>query len=185
MKGDHIFGYGSLVNGATHDYRALHAAQLSGWRREWRYTSLRDLAYLSAAPDAASSISGVVLDAPPADAKLENREAAYERSEVSMQIDRAIPGIGAINVFSIPTPVHRARGPESALLLSYIDVVVQGYFQLLGEAGVQDFFETTHGWGARIINDRAAPIYPRHQVLDRHETALTDHWLDALAAKVE
>ena len=36
-----FFGYGSLVNRATHDYRQAVPARLKGWRRVWRGTDLR------------------------------------------------------------------------------------------------------------------------------------------------
>ncbi len=185
MKQETIFGYGSLVNAATHDYGALQAATLQGWRRVWHHTSLRKLAFLSAQPDPDSQISGVVLSAPAVDPALENREAAYHRWQVSHQI---LPDPGQadmISVFAIPKQIHRPAQTGATLLLSYIDVVVQGYFHHAGEAGVQQFFETTHGWDAHILDDRENPQYPRHQRLSKQETALSDHWLDVLAAKVE
>jgi hypothetical protein len=184
MSGEFIFGYGSLVNPATHGYGALHLATLSGWRRTWHHTTLRDLAYLSATPDPDASIQGVILTAPIADPALENRESDYDRHDVAHQTSHSLDLRPDINVFAIPARVHCTPAPASGLLLSYIDVVVQGYFHLAGQAGVQDFFATTHGWGAPIINDRAAPIYPRHQSLSAHEFALVDENLAALNATI-
>lgn len=46
------------------------------------------------------------------------------------------------------------------VLLSYLDVVVQGYFREFGRKGVVHFFEMTEGWHAPVLNDRANPIYP-------------------------
>ena len=51
--------------------------------------------------------------------------------------------------------------------------------------GVASFFGTTDGWDARILNDRASPIYPRAQVLSGQETALVDRHLTALSAVIE
>ena len=185
MSDQFIFGYGSLVNTDTHDYGQVQIAELSGWRRTWHYTTLRDLAYLSAIPAPGSSIKGVVLNVPPLDAKLEEREQAYARHQVSDTVDHAVKYAPHINVFAVPPNVHRARNANSTLLLSYIDVVVQGYFREYGETGVQEFFETTHGWGAPVLNDRADPIYPRHQRLSKLETDLSDHWLNNLPAEVK
>ncbi|MGR3291953.1 MAG: gamma-glutamylcyclotransferase family protein [Paracoccaceae bacterium] len=185
MSEQFIFGYGSLVNRATHDYTEIERAELHGWRREWHYTTLRDLAYLSATPDPDGSIIGVTLKAPQNDSKLEDRERAYQRSNVSRQVVRSGTAKIDIEIFAISPALCRPTGPRSALLLSYIDVVVQGFLQEYGEPGVQNFFETTHGWGAPILNDRAAPVYPRHQPLQARETALTDHWLNALSAVVK
>ena len=42
------------------------------------------------------------------------------------------------------------------------------------------FFATTDGWDAPILDDRADPIYPRHQVLKPLETDLVEHHLGAL-----
>ncbi len=180
-----IFGYGSLVNVATHDYGQAHHATLQGWRRVWQHTKLRDLAYLSAVPDEDSSIQGVVLDVPDADPALENREAAYGRADVSGLVSHKLGPDISVDVFAIEPGIHAPHSAASTLLLSYIDVVVQGYLREMGEAGVARFFESTDGWGGRIIDDRAAPLYPRHQVLTREEIALTDHWLTRLAAQVE
>ncbi len=185
MSDQFIFGYGSLVNTATHDYGQAHVAELNGWRREWHYTTLRDLAYLSAIPDPNSTIKGVVLKAPAMDENLERREQAYARHPVSDIITHSAKTLPDINVFAIPPKVHRPHHAKSALLLSYIDVVVQGYLREFGEAGVQGFFKTTHGWGAPVIDDRANPIYPRHQRLSKQETELTDHYLNTLSSVVK
>jgi len=69
-------------------------------------------------------------------------------------------------------------------LLSYLDVVVQGYEQVFGEAGVAAFFASTDGWDAPILNDRDAPQYPRHQPLATVQRDLVDHHVDAIGAKL-
>jgi hypothetical protein len=52
--------------------------------------------------------------------------------------------------------------------------VAQGFLREFGEAGVARFFETTQGWEAGIRNDRAAPLYPRAQVMTDRERALVN-----------
>ena len=69
------------------------------------------------------------------------------------------------------------------MLLSYIDVVVQGYLREFGERGVRHFFETTDGWEAPVLDDRAAPIYPRHQRLSPDERALVDDQLREIGVR--
>lgn len=182
---ENIFGYGSLVNSNTHDYGTLQKATLLGWRRRWHYTTIRDLAFLSVEPDSDSKIQGVVMAVPLENEALQSRESDYDRHSVTNQISMHPQQETDTSVFAIPALVHREPGPDSALLLSYIDVVVQGYHQLFGETGVQDFFTSTHGWGAQIINDRSAPIYPRYQSLSRAQTEMTDHWLNELSAVVK
>jgi hypothetical protein len=61
---------------------------------------------------------------------------------------------------------------------------VQGYLRAFGEDGVRDFFDTTDGWNAPILNDRAEPRYPRHQQLRPEETDLVDAHLNRIAAQI-
>ena len=70
----------------------------------------------------------------------------------------------------------RASG-DHRILLSYLDGVVQGYTREFGEAGAEAFFDTTDGWGMAVLDDRAAPLYPRAQALTPQERALTDRLL--------
>ncbi|MEM9427313.1 MAG: gamma-glutamylcyclotransferase, partial [Pseudomonadota bacterium] len=71
------------------------------------------------------------------------------------------------------------------ILLSYIDVVVQGYFRIGGEVAVEAFFHTTDGWDAPVLDDRAAPRYPRHQSLSSEETALANDWLGRMNVAIQ
>lgn len=64
MKDAFFFGYGSLVNRATHDYGQARPASLPGWRRAWRHTALRPVAFLTAEPDPASTIEGLIAAVP-------------------------------------------------------------------------------------------------------------------------
>ncbi len=180
-----IFGYGSLVNRATHDYQAAHLAELKGWRRAWRHTTLREVAFLNAVPAPGNSIKGLIVGISNSEPALDRREYAYSRTDVTGTVSHALEQSVEIKVFAIPQGLHEKPSGDHVILLSYIDVVVQGYLREYGEAGVQDFFETTDGWEARIINDRAAPRYPRHQALEPAQIALTDHWLDELSAVVQ
>jgi hypothetical protein len=68
------------------------------------------------------------------------------------------------------------------ILLSYLDVVVQGFFREYGAEGVQRFFDTTDGWEVPVLNDRGNPRYPRHRTLTAEETALVDDHLARLPA---
>lgn len=173
-----FFGYGSLVNLATHDYADPAPAQLQGWRRVWRGTQLREVAYLSVVADQSTTLHGVIAGVPDGDwAALDAREAAYQRHDVSRLVDHP----RATAVYQV-RPEHIAPQGAHPILLSYLDVVVQGYLRMFGEEGVTHFFATTDGWNAPILDDRAAPIYPRHQRLTPAERALVD---DHLATVVQ
>ena len=179
MSDPAFFGYGSLVNLATHDYQKPRPAVLSGWRRRWERTDLRKAAFLSVVPDEATALQGIVAEVPGADwAALDKREAAYLRHDVSDTVRHNGPRAQTA-VYQV-SPAHLAADDDHPILLSYLDVVIQGYLRMYGEDGVQHFFETTDGWGTHVLNDRAAPIYPRHQQLSTAERALVDEHLAAV-----
>ena len=179
MSKQYIYGYGSLVNRGTHDYDA-HPARLQGWRRVWRHTIARPVAFLSAEPDPDSAIDGLIMAAPHGDAALEKREHAYDRHDVTPHVDHSLDHPMNIQVYAVSEARHPGTDAVHPIWLSYIDVVVQGYHQIYGASGVQQFFETTQGWNAPVIDDRDAPHYPRHQKLTPAETKLTDDWLAQL-----
>jgi hypothetical protein len=170
-----FFGYGSLVNRATHDYTPAAPVRLSGWRRVWRQTSLRPFAFLSAEP-ADATIDGLVAMVPGDDwAALDLREAAYQRQALPRSSLTDYPAwAGDVSIYSVD-PVHKANAAHP-VLLSYLDVVVQGFLREFGESGATRFFDTTAGWTA-VHDDRAAPLYPRHQVLTGKERRLVDDLL--------
>nr|WP_239030063.1 gamma-glutamylcyclotransferase [Nereida sp. MMG025] len=165
-----------MVNTRTHAYPYARPAEVSGWRRAWRHTGLRDVAFLTAVPCPDTTISGLVAAVPDGDwMALDEREAAYRRHA-------AKTSYGDAAIYAIDHD-HQPPSQQHPILLSYLDVVVQGYFQVFGVQGVSDFFATTDGWDAPILNDRAAPRYPRHQMLSPTETRLVDENLSAVGAK--
>ena len=170
-----VFGYGSLVNTATHTYEDARPAVLAGWRREWRSTALREVAYLSAYPDPGGAIEGLTAAVPGRDwAALDARERAYRRHDVT---DRIEVGAAQVSVYSVEAGA--LDGSRHPILLSYLDTVVQGYLRVFGEDGARRFFDTTDGWEAAVLDDRGAPIYPRAQVLRAKERAFVDTCLAA------
>lgn len=178
-----FFGYGSLVNHRTHDNHPLYPARLSGWRREWCLTIIRPVAFLSVKPAENSEIDGLVSQVPGGDWQaLDAREYAYERQAVPIAAPEAVPS--EVAVYRV-APQHRAPEPGGGILLSYLDVVVEGYQHHFGDTGIADFFATTDGWDRPVLNDRAAPKYPRHRDVGDRIRALTDHHLNGLAAVVK
>ena len=172
-----FFGYSSLVNRATHDYPEVRRERITGWARAWRHTHLREVAFLTAIPDPLSEIDGLSADVPNADwAALDQREFAYDRLALKAPSGTAI--------YSIQDGQRAPPSLRHPILLSYLDVVVQGYLREFGEAGAALFFATTHGWDAPILDDRANPLYPRHQRLTRSETQFVDDAIDALERTV-
>ncbi len=177
-----FFGYGSLVNRDTHSYPNARTAELWGWRRVWVHVAARPVAYLSVERCAGAAILGLVADVPGNDwAALDLREAAYDRHPVTVAVqDRPT----AAQVYAVPPQDQLPPTRANPLILSYIDVVVQGFWREFGAEGVAHFFATTQGWAAPILNDRANPRYPRAQRLSPTELALVDAGLAGTAAWV-
>lgn len=110
-------------------------------------------------------------------AALDQREYAYDRHDAAHQVDHEAPlqsGGGRIAIYAIAPDRMTEPTPEHPILLSYLDVVIQGYLRHFGEEGVARFVETTDGWEAPVLNDRHAPQYPRAQRLSERETDLVD-----------
>jgi hypothetical protein len=165
---DRFFGYGSLVNTATHPYGGVRRERIEGWRRVWRHTAHHAFAYLTAEQARDAAIDGLSADVPDGDwLALDTREAGYVREPLPV----------GPSIYHIPDGMHPAPKAPKPILLSYLDVVVQGYAQQFGTEGVKRFFETTTGWNAPIFDDRDEPQYPRAQPLSSTERALVDDWL--------
>ena len=168
-----FFGYGSLVNRATHDYPNTSRARVKGWRRAWRHTRHREVSFLTAVPCGQSEIDGLIAAVPDADWQaLDAREYAYQRYALEEIHHRS--EATDISLYAIPEGEHTAPGPENPILLSYIDTVVAGYLSEYGPKGVEGFFETTDGWEAPIFDDRRAPRYPRALTVPQSTRDLAD-----------
>ncbi|MGH1464284.1 MAG: gamma-glutamylcyclotransferase family protein [Cognatishimia sp.] len=185
MQTPYFFGYGSLVNRQTHDYPDAKKAQLQGWRRVWRQTTLRPRPFLSIEPCATTIITGLIAQVPNHDWRaLDQREAAYDRQLVTSVRSTSAEVAAPISTYCMPAEKYPVPDQPHAILLSYLDVVVQGYLQEFGPSGAEDFFATTSGWHAPIRNDRHAPIYPRHQTLTASETGFVDRHLAKLGCQI-
>lgn len=171
-----FFGYGSLVNRATHDYPHAQTARLNGWRRVWVRTELRDVVFLSIHPAQGHGIDGLIATVPGADwAALDQRESGYARIDATPHVTHSAKATH-IAAYQVP-PASKRKNGDHRILLSYLDVVVQGFLREFGDAGAHAFFDSTDGWDTPVLNDRANPLYPRAQTLSDSERALTDHLL--------
>ena len=180
-----FFGYGSLVNRATHHYENAHRASAAGWRRAWRYTTHRQVAFLTAIPCPDSRIFGLMAEVPNGDwVALDEREYAYDRVGATHHVDHALDLPHDVSIYAIPDGQHFTPTPEHPILLSYLGTVVQGYLNEFGEDGVQAFFDTTDGWSAPILDDRADPVYPRAQTLAQSEKSLLESQMQRVGCHV-
>ncbi len=181
----YFFGYGSLVNRNTHSYPDARPAQLDGWRRQWVRTEGRDIVYLSVVQNPATRIDGLIAAVPGADwTALDKREYSYERHASGGAVVHDLAPAPDIAHYAIPADIAVDHG-DHVILLSYLDVVVQGFLREFGTDGAARFFDTTDGWDTPILNDRAAPIYPRHQTLTEAETTVVDQHMNRLSVQIK
>ncbi len=175
----YFFGYGSLVNRWTHDYPDARPARAQGWRRVWRHITNHRGAVLTAVPDPGTTIEGLVAAVPGADWQaLDTREAGYDRVDAAEQIAHDLSPTTRVAIYTIPATKHPAAPGPQPVLLSYLDVVIQGYLREFGEEGALRFFDTTDNWGP-VRDDRVEPLYPRHQRLTADERAFVDDQLSS------
>lgn len=185
MSDPFFFGYGSLVNRRTHDFPEAHPARVTGWRRAWRHSPLRDVSFLTVVPAPGVAIDGLIAAVPGADwTALDERERAYHRHPVGQSVAHPVGREIEVAIYAIPG-VAASPCRDHPVLLSYIDVVVQGFLTEFGEAGVRHFFETTDGWEVPILDDRAAPRYRRAQRLSGAEREMVDEGIARVDAGVE
>ncbi len=171
-----FFGYGSLVNLATHIYQNPQKASISGWRREWVTANNHNVAYLSVRPDPNCTIDGMKADVAGIgwDA-LDERETGYNRLD---------PTDTDFQIYVVDPHSIVSTGPAKPILLSYLDCVIQGFHTHYGTDGVARFFETTAAWDRPVLDDRKAPLYPRAQVLSPTEIGLVNEHLEHLKVQI-
>jgi cation transport regulator ChaC len=167
------FGFGSLVNRATHRTQIVDAfpARLIGWRRHWRPRP--DMpgfpaALLTIRPEAGAGCDGlIVIDRLGNLAAVDAREARYERVELSrLAFDLKADLCGVSSLFAYVAQEHLPEHREPpAILRSYLDAVMQGFAAEHGDAGLVRFVAETDGFNLPVREDRDAPIYPRAVVV--------------------
>lgn len=185
MNNPYFFGYGSLVNRATHTYPNAAHATAHGWQRAWVDTAGHPYATLTAVKAPGGQIDGLIAEVPNADwVALDEREHAYDRIPDTANIKHTHEYADDIAIYAVPKTSMLQSGPRSPILLSYLDVVLQGYLQEFGETGAQAFLETTNGWDVPVLNDRVAPIYPRHQLLSATQQQFVDAALATLSSTI-
>lgn len=186
------FGYGSLANRATHRTDIVHAvpARLEGRRRAWRPRPDMpgfSAALLSVEAHETSSCDGLLVfdlaDNLPA---VDRREARYVRRDVAhatLLLDFAIPASCPVYVYEAQTELPPHREPP-LILRSYLDAVLQGFLHHHGEEGVHRFVDETDNWHIGIVDDRAAPLYPRPVRLSAAERGFFDQVLGAAGVEI-
>ena len=163
-----FFGFGSLVNTATHRYTAVAPATVNGWSRIWINSDQYEHAFLSVQPDETTDIQGLMAEVPDNDwTELDRRELGYQRRKLNAGEWSLTPGsldlVVSLNAANIQMYVAAGEpaSPDKPILWSYLETVLLGYYRFFGEQGVHDFISSTESWTA-ILDDRKAPVYPRY-----------------------
>ena len=113
MHSNFFFGYGSLVNCDTHGFTPVRRARARGWRRAWRATTERRLAFLTAVPDVTAQIDGLTAPVPDGDwAALDQREYAYDRHNAEEVVDH------------LGVPQHEAVSREDRFIDDWVNVLL-------------------------------------------------------------
>jgi hypothetical protein len=179
------FGYGSLVNRATHRTEIVRAvpARLMGWRRCWRPRPDMpgfSAALLSIRVEEAASCDGLLIyDLAENLPAIDEREARYRRHPVPLERLEAavsVPNGCPVFVYQAQDAVPPHPQPPK-ILRSYLEAVLQGFLHVHGEEGVRRFLEETDGFDTPIHDDRPAPLYPRAVILGEAERTLFDAFL--------
>lgn len=184
------FGYGSLVNTRTLGPKAVaEAGTLAGWRREWRAwwrpvgaDNLPKVCTLTVRRAEDTAIRGVMVSEPAERlAELDARERRYRRIDgigpsFRRDSDGASGAPGAF-LYEADSEIRRPGNGDHPILQSYVDCVLAGFHAFWGEEGVRHFIETTDGWDAPMLADRAAPRYPRAQQIEPDLLGLFDRLL--------
>lgn len=181
------FGYGSLVNPATHRTNVLHyeRARLRGFSRQWQGrpdSADQPIALLSSAPSNADDLLDglLVFDRLENLTALDEREAGYDRLDVQRSDMFLVNG----NVLpDCPLYVYSGRKPASPdkehfILQSYLDAVLQGYLHQYGIEGARNFIVRTSAFDTKLLTDRDSPRYPRAVELSHEEAAHIDALTD-------
>lgn len=188
------FGYGSLVNRATHrtnTYGAMRAT-VRGWRRHWQGRPHGEegpisLLSIKSEQDERHDLPGLlVFDHQENLPALDLRESGYVRrsidpSRIETEMDFNFEG----SVFIYEARPPAAVGERHAILQSYLDAVLQGYLKEYGPNHVERFLADTHAFDTPIIRDRDTPRYPRNVKLRDDERKLFDEVLRDHGAVLE
>ncbi len=184
------FGYGSLVNADTlaAGTRAVRV-RVSGWRRAWRHsgpTRFGRRCTLTVYPDPDGAIDGVVIAQPKSSLPaLDQREGQYSRHAIDHRalewLEPPPAGWPAPFLYVGDACYRRPGDVDHPIMLSYLDVVIAGFLRTFGGAGADHFLATTDDWHVPVLNDRAAPRYPRALSLSHGERRRVDRCLKDLA----
>lgn len=182
------FGYGSLVNENTlrTKYIASIPAELKNWQRMWDIPAGVEIgpetdALLTARPSSNTSTKGVVVfDLAKNLPDVDKREHNYDRKTIAHPDMKIADEFRDLQCDFFVYEAHKRNDvPENKppISQSYLDAVLQGFLNIYGEAGVEEFIASTVNFHTPILQDRGTPRYPRSVSLSHRERELIDYFL--------
>ena len=182
------FGYGSLVNENTlrTKYIASIPAELKNWRRMWDIPTGIDfgaetVSLLTARPSENHATKGVIVfDLAENLPDVDKREHNYDRRTIQHHDIDIADEFRDLNCDFYVYEAHKHPNPSGEkppILQSYLDAVLQGFLNIYGESGVEDFVQSTANFHTPILQDRHTPRYPRSVSLSHRERELIDYFL--------
>jgi hypothetical protein len=187
----YYFGYGSLVNRDTRPTGEFsEPATLHGWQRVWenrtadpeRSQQCTSLSIELLTEASKGSIEGVVARMPVSDlAQLDQRESGYDRLRLPISDFQLTDNVETdhIYVYQSQLPNRFLADDQHPILQSYIDCVLAGYVRQFGPSGMQSMIDSTRGWDRPVLDDRAAPHYPRAVNIDADLQSSIDQLLSS------
>lgn len=181
------FGYGSLVNELTWARKyEMVPAEIRNWMREWRHcvdTPWGRVCALTVSPLADGIVQGAFIKSDLSELQeIDEREIGYERVEI-IRSD-LVSSAGALPdrlfIYKSGEQAYRSGDRHYPLWLSYVEVVIFGYWRVFGEEGVDRFMASTKGWNTPIIDDRTKPLYPRFTQLNIEQRAFIEGKIRAM-----
>lgn len=182
---DFIFGYGSLVNRQTFTQAEdFYRVSVDGFIREWSHRTVTPFGQITALTlrrMEEKTVDGVAISfAARHLPKIDQREIGYVKEKIDgncVDWKEQTRKHARLHVYTSKGSGLLATA-EFPILQSYIDVVMQGYLTVFGKEGAKRFIDSTLGWRGYILNDRDAPIYPRHTKITDVERSIIDQLLE-------
>ena len=171
-----ILGYGSLMSrdsrarfsGIHHDGLMV---TVKGYRRGWITRSIEEKqTYVGALPDENASLNALLVPVA-LDPALAEREKDYQFEKVAPaqifsrqdedQQAALQTWLANREVYICRSLLTRTAEQDWPVHLSYVDTCMTGCLEVEGEQAATDFVKQTAHWNAHLVDDRAAPQYPR------------------------
>ncbi len=122
------------------------------------------MAFLTIVPSDRTELLGLIAKVPNADwVALDAREEGYDRLVATEMITHDHSDNPELAIYAIPEATRFPPTPDHPILLSYLDVVLQGYLHVFGDGGSRrSTLYGDHGWVGYGCVERSLSKNPGH-----------------------